>query len=137
MPSTGSKYILWHEMARSPLAGTSKLLSNGTPENENQVSISIVSILVALMLPAAQAALVLGVPVAQGYSVYGDFPWRHPLWSGFHGLGVPSSLPGADLFINLGGAMPGPGIFTSPPPRSAKVIEARVEYDAIDWYLMP
>jgi thiamine pyrophosphate-dependent acetolactate synthase large subunit-like protein len=27
--------------------------------------------------------------------------------------------------------MPGPGIFTSPPPRSAKIIEARVEYQAI------
>ncbi|MBT8443490.1 MAG: hypothetical protein KJO13_02020 [Gammaproteobacteria bacterium] len=78
-----------------------------------------------------ELAELLGIPVAQGYSVYGDFPWRHPLWSGFHGLGVPSSLAGTDLFINLGGAMPGPGIFTAPPPKSAKVVDARVEYDAI------
>ncbi|MFQ5635941.1 MAG: thiamine pyrophosphate-binding protein, partial [Gammaproteobacteria bacterium] len=63
-------------------------------------------------------AELLGIPVAQGYSVFGDFPWRHPLWGGFHGLGVPRSLPGTDVFMNLGGAMPGPGIFTSPPPKS-------------------
>jgi benzoylformate decarboxylase len=76
-------------------------------------------------------AELLGIPVAQGYSVYGDFPFRHPLFSGFHGLGAPPSMAGADVFMNLGVQMPGPGIFTSPPPRSAKIIEARVEYQAI------
>ena len=78
-----------------------------------------------------ELAELLGMQVAQGYSVYGDFPWRHTLWGGFHGLGVPTSLAGTDVFINLGGAMPGPGIFTAPPPRSALVVDARVEYEAI------
>jgi len=76
-------------------------------------------------------AELLGIPVAQGYSVYGDFPFRHALFSGFHGLGAPPSMAGADVFMNLGVQMPGPGIFTAPPPRSAKIIEARIEYQDI------
>ncbi len=76
-------------------------------------------------------AELLGIPVAQGYSVYGDFPWRHPLWGGFHALGPPKSLAGTDVFVNLGGQMPGPGIFTAPPPRSATIVDARVDYQNI------
>ena len=76
-------------------------------------------------------AELLGIPVAQNYSVYGDFPWRHSLWAGFHGLGVTGALAGCDVFMNLGGNMPGPGIFTAPPPRKAKIIEARVDYQNI------
>jgi len=76
-------------------------------------------------------AELLGIPVAQGYSVYGDFPFRHPLWAGFHGLGVPRAIARADVFMSLGVQMPGPGIFTSPPRKSATIIEARVEYQAI------
>ena len=49
-----------------------------------------------------ELAELLGIPVAQGYSVFGDFPWRHPLWSGFHALGPPKSLSGTDVFVNLG-----------------------------------
>jgi len=78
-----------------------------------------------------ELAELLGIPVAQNYSVFGDFPWRHPLWAGFHGLGVSKALAGTDVFVNLGGQMPGPGIFTSPPPRKAKIIEARVDYQNI------
>jgi thiamine pyrophosphate-dependent acetolactate synthase large subunit-like protein len=78
-----------------------------------------------------ELAELLGIPVAQGYSVYGDFPFRHPLWGGFHGLGAPRTMAGADVFLGLGVQMPGPGIFTSPPPKSATIIEARVEYQAI------
>jgi thiamine pyrophosphate-dependent acetolactate synthase large subunit-like protein len=78
-----------------------------------------------------ELAEVLGIPVAQGYSVYGDFPYRHPLWAGFHGLGAPPGMAGMDVFMSLGVQIPGPGIFTAPPPRSAKIIEARVEYEAI------
>ena len=78
-----------------------------------------------------ELAELLGIPVAQNYSVYGDFPWRHPLWAGFHGLGSPRSLAGADVFMNLGGNMPGPGIFAAPPPRKAMIIEARVDYQRI------
>jgi thiamine pyrophosphate-dependent acetolactate synthase large subunit-like protein len=78
-----------------------------------------------------ELAELLGIPVAQGYSVYGDFPFRHALFSGFHGLGAPPAMAGADVFLNLGVQMPGPGIFTAPPPRSAKIIEARIEYQDI------
>jgi thiamine pyrophosphate-dependent acetolactate synthase large subunit-like protein len=79
-----------------------------------------------------ELAEVLGISVAQGYSVYGDFPWRHPLWAGFHGLGVPRrALAGCDVFMSLGLQMPGPGIFTGQPPKSAQIIEARVEYQSI------
>ena len=78
-----------------------------------------------------ELAELLGIPVAQGYSVYGDFPWRHPLWSGFHALGPPKSLAGTDVFMNIGCQMPGPGIFTAPPPRSAMIVEARVDYQNI------
>ncbi|MAF83201.1 MAG: hypothetical protein CL797_03775 [Chromatiales bacterium] len=78
-----------------------------------------------------ELAEVLGIPIAQGYSVFGDFPWRHPLWAGFHGLGVSKALAGTDVFMSLGVQMPGPGIFTSPPPRKATIIEARVEYQNI------
>ena len=74
-----------------------------------------------------ELAELLGIPIAQGYSVFGDFPWRHPLWAGFHGLGVSKSLAGTDVFMSLGVQMPGPGIFTSPPPRKATIIS---EY----WY---
>ncbi len=78
-----------------------------------------------------ELAELLGIPVAQGYSVYGDFPWRHPLWGGFHALGPPKALAGTDVFANIGCQMPGPGIFTPPPPRSATIIEARVDYQNI------
>jgi thiamine pyrophosphate-dependent acetolactate synthase large subunit-like protein len=76
-------------------------------------------------------AELLGIPVAQGFSVYGDFPFRHPLFAGHYGLGVPRGLAGMDVFLNLGGQMPDPGIFTAPVPRKAKVIHARIEYEDI------
>jgi len=78
-----------------------------------------------------ELAELLGVPVAQGYSVYGDFPFRHPLFAGFYGLGVPRGLSGTDVFLNLGAQMPDPGIFTAPVPRDATIIHARIEYDDI------
>ena len=34
-------------------------------------------------------AEMVGAQVAQGYSVYNDFPFRHPLFAGFYGLGIP------------------------------------------------
>jgi len=78
-----------------------------------------------------ELAELLGLPVSQGYSVYGDFPFRHPLFAGFYGLGVPRGLAGIDLFVNFGGQMPGPGIFTAPVPKSATTVHARTEYDDI------
>jgi thiamine pyrophosphate-dependent acetolactate synthase large subunit-like protein len=78
-----------------------------------------------------ELAEMLGIPVAQGYSVYGDFPFRHPLFAGFYGLGVPRGLGGTDVFLNLGAQMPDPGVFTAPVPKSAIIIHARIEYEDI------
>ncbi len=73
----------------------------------------------------------LGARVSQGYSVYGDFPFKHPLWAGFYGLGAPKHLGRSDVFLNLGTEMPGPGILAPSPPRKATVIHARMEYEDI------
>jgi benzoylformate decarboxylase len=72
-----------------------------------------------------------GAQVAQGYSVYSDFPFRHPLFAGFYGLGIPRDLAKTDVFVNLGGPMPDPTVFAPPPPKSAKLVHARIEYDEI------
>jgi benzoylformate decarboxylase len=72
-----------------------------------------------------------GASVAQGYSVYGDFPFRHPLFAGFYGLGIPRDLAKTDLFVNLGGPAPDPTVFAAPPPRRARLVHARIEYQEI------
>jgi acetolactate synthase I/II/III large subunit len=72
-----------------------------------------------------------GAQVAQGYSVYSDFPFRHPLFAGFYGLGIPRDLAKTDVFVNLGGPMPDPTVFAPPPPRAARLVHARIEYDEI------
>ena len=76
-------------------------------------------------------AELIGAPVAQGFSVYGDVPFRHPLFAGFYGLGVPRALTRTDVFVNLGAPAPDPGIFTAPVPRKARTVHARVEYEEI------
>ncbi len=76
-------------------------------------------------------AELLGARVSQGYSVYGDFPFKHPLWAGFYGLGGPKHLARSDAFLNLGTEMPSPGILAPTPPRKATVIHARTEYEDI------
>ncbi len=76
-------------------------------------------------------AEVLGAQVAQGYSVYSDFPFRHPLFAGFYGLGIPRDLAKTDVFVNLGGPMPDPTVFAPPPPRAAKLVHARIEFGEI------
>ena len=78
-----------------------------------------------------ELAELLGIRMAQGYSVYGDIPFRHPLFAGFYGLGIPRGLANTDVFLNLGAPMPDPTIFTAPVPSKAKVIHARIEYDEI------
>jgi len=78
-----------------------------------------------------ELAELLGIRMAQGYSVFGDIPFRHPLFSGFYGLGIPRGLANTDVFLNLGAPMPDPTIFTAPVPSKAKVIHARIEYDEI------
>jgi thiamine pyrophosphate-dependent acetolactate synthase large subunit-like protein len=72
-----------------------------------------------------------GASVAQGYSVYSDFPFRHPLFAGFYGLGMPRDLARTDLFVNLGGPMPDPTVFAAPPPKRARLVHARIEYQEI------
>lgn len=78
-----------------------------------------------------ELAELLAIPVTQGYSVYGDFPYRHPLFSGFYSMGFPRGLLKTDVFLNLGSPMPDPTIVTAAVPDAAKVINARVEYDRI------
>lgn len=76
-------------------------------------------------------AELLGIPVAQSFSVYGDFPFKHPLWVGFTGPGAPRGIGGVDVFFNLGGQMPDPTLLGAPVPKSAQVIDARVDRDGI------
>ncbi len=78
-----------------------------------------------------ELAELLSIPMTQGYSVYGDVPYRHPLFAGFYSMGYPRGLTKTDVFLNLGSAMPDPTIVTAAVPRGAKVINARVEYDKI------
>ncbi|MGI9290415.1 MAG: thiamine pyrophosphate-binding protein [Gammaproteobacteria bacterium] len=78
-----------------------------------------------------ELAELLGVPVTQGYSVYGDFPFQHPLFQGFAGMGFPRGVRRADVFLNLGALMPDEAIVTQSVKDSAFVIDARVEYEKI------
>ncbi len=78
-----------------------------------------------------ELAEMLGIPVSQGFSVFGDFPFAHPLFSGFAGMGFPGGLRRADVFLNLGALMPDESIITASPRDTATVINARLEYDVI------
>ncbi len=78
-----------------------------------------------------ELAELLSIPMTQGHSVYGDVPYRHPLFAGFYSMGYPRGLTRTDVFLNLGSAMPDPTIVTAAVPRQATLINARVEYDKI------
>lgn len=78
-----------------------------------------------------ELAELLGAHFTQGLSVYGDVPLRHPLFGGFYGLGFPRVAGGQDVFLNIGAPMPDPAYITPPVPRTAKVIQARVELEGI------
>lgn len=78
-----------------------------------------------------ELAELLSIPMTQGFSVYGDVPYRHPLFAGFYSMGFPRGLTKTDVFLNLGSAMPDPTIVTAAVPETAKIIDARVEYDRI------
>ncbi|HJP03585.1 MAG: thiamine pyrophosphate-binding protein [Gammaproteobacteria bacterium] len=78
-----------------------------------------------------ELAELLGAPVSQGYSVYSDFPFNHPLFQGFAGMGFPKGLRRADVFLNLGSLMPDESIITAPVRDTTRVINARLEYDVI------
>lgn len=76
----------------------------------------------------------LGLPVSQGISCFGDMAFNHPAYAGFYGMGFPRGLARADVFMNLGGQMPSPASITGSVPRQAKVIHARMEYEEIGNY---
>jgi benzoylformate decarboxylase len=78
-----------------------------------------------------ELAELLGASFTQGMSVYGDVPLRHPLFGGFYGLGFPRVAGGQDVFLNIGAPMPDPAYITPPVPRTTRVIQARVELEAI------
>jgi benzoylformate decarboxylase len=78
-----------------------------------------------------ELAELLSIPVTQGVSCYGDFPFKHPLFGGFYGMGPNMFAAGVDTFLNLGALMPDPGFVTNPVPPSCKVIHARIEYENI------
>jgi len=61
-----------------------------------------------------ELAELLSIPVTQGYSVFGDFPYRHPLFSGFYSMGFPRGLHNTDVL-----------------PKKATLINAQVEYERI------
>ena len=78
-----------------------------------------------------ELAELLSIRFAQGYSVFGDVPFRHPLFAGSTSMGFPSGFRQTDVFLNLGAPMPDPSIITAPVSADAKVINVRVEYDKI------
>lgn len=78
-----------------------------------------------------ELAELLSIPVAQGHSVYGDFPFKHPLFAGFSVGGAPRGVRQTDVYLNLGSDMPDPTNFGFPVPEQATIINARIEYDKI------
>ncbi len=78
-----------------------------------------------------ELAELLGMPVAQGFSPFGDFPYAHPLFQGFAGMGFPRGLRRSDVFLNLGALMPDESIITQPVKDTTRVINARLDYDTI------
>jgi benzoylformate decarboxylase len=78
-----------------------------------------------------ELAELLGIPIAQGFSPYGDIPFSHPLFQGFTGMGFPRGMRRADVLLNLGALMPDESIITQPVRDTAIVINARVEYETI------
>jgi acetolactate synthase-1/2/3 large subunit len=78
-----------------------------------------------------ELAELLSMPVSQGVSCYGDFPFKHPLFAGFYGMGPFTYSMGIDTFLNLGALMPDPGFITNPVADTCKVIHARIEYEDI------
>ena len=78
-----------------------------------------------------ELAELLSIPVSQGVSCYGDFPFKHPLFAGLYVMGPFSYAMNTDTFLNLGALMPDPGFITNPVPETCKVIHARIEYEDI------
>ncbi len=78
-----------------------------------------------------ELAELLSIPVAQGHSMFGDFPFKHPLFAGFYSLGFPRGARQTDVLLNLGGHMPDASIMTASVPSQTTVIDTRVEFNKI------
>ncbi|MDP6180604.1 MAG: thiamine pyrophosphate-dependent enzyme, partial [Desulfatiglandales bacterium] len=78
-----------------------------------------------------ELAELLSIPVAQGVSCYGDFPFKHQLFAGFWTMGPYGYGLGIDTLLNLGTHMPDPGYVSNPVPPTCRVIHARIEYENI------
>lgn len=74
-----------------------------------------------------QLAELLSIPVAQGETLFDDFPTKHPLFLGHYGWPMPYPKR-LDLVVNLGAKMPPrDGMI----PSSAKVIHVSMDADII------
>jgi benzoylformate decarboxylase len=79
-----------------------------------------------------ELAEMVGATFTQGMSVYGDVPSRHPLFGGHYYLGFPRVAREApDVFLNIGAPMPDRALIAPEVPRTTRVIQARVEIEAI------
>ena len=76
-------------------------------------------------------AELLSIPVSQGVSCFGDFPFKHPLFADFYKMGPNTYSFGIDTFVNLGALMPDPGFINNPVPSTCNVVHARIEYEDI------
>jgi benzoylformate decarboxylase len=78
-----------------------------------------------------ELAELLSIPVSQGVSCYGDFPFKHPLFADFWVMGPNMQAMGIDTYLNIGTLMPDPGFVTNSVPDTCKIIHARIEYEDI------
>ena len=78
-----------------------------------------------------ELAELLSIPVAQGHSVYGDFPFKHPLFAGFSVGGAPRGVRDTDVYLNLGADMSDSTNFGFRLPEQTTIINARIEYNKI------
>jgi len=77
-------------------------------------------------------AELLGVPVAQGLSLFADFPSRHPLSIGPYSRYLGYTR-GVDLVIVIGAQMPDEGhyIVTGPLPEGAAIVHISMDSDLL------
>ncbi|MBM4196906.1 MAG: thiamine pyrophosphate-binding protein [Gammaproteobacteria bacterium] len=79
-----------------------------------------------------ELAELLGVPVAQGLSLFADFPSQHPLSLGLYTRFLPYTR-GVDLVVVIGAQMPDPGhyISTGPVPAGARIVHISQDPDLL------
>ena len=134
--------------------GTAKVLPQeffevqGRVEPDEEVMAKVADMLLAAEKPMIVAGLevtkseaqqelidlaeMLGVPVAQGLSLFADFPNQHPLSLGLFSRYLGYTR-GVDLFIVIGAQMPDEGhyIVTGPPPKGAAIVHISMDSDLL------